>query len=252
MQAVRVSTQSIGQPAVEGLTVCDGELYGISISFSEHKSRLIKINKETGVGTPVAPAGSFNVVLMGLAYDPVAQKFYGAGVPWGGGGPDPVNESNLYEIDRNTGVTTKIGDLGTPHHSLAWHPTLGLIGGLHRLNKINTTTGAATPVDASAEFAHDGNPKNGIYGLASEVGDIAPPAGVPVKITKVANAPDPLNVAITFTSEPGQPYEVQVSTNLDFFGRLFDAVGAAASTETTVEANTAGLLFRYYRIAHKN
>ena len=247
-QAIRVSTASIGHIAVEGLAAANGELYGMSVDFEKHTSSLIKINKETGVGTLVGE-GSFNVIIMGFAYDPVAQKFYGAGVPFGGGA-DAVNEPNLYEINKTTGATTKIGDLGTTLHSLAWHPILGLIGAFHQLHQINTSTGAAVPVDANAEFAHDDNPDNGVYALASEIGEITPGSSS-LKITNLAHSASTSDLIITFTSEEGKAYEIQVSNDLGFFSRLFDATGATGSDTTTVEANTAGFPARYYRIAEK-
>ena len=129
-QAVRVGTVPSGQPAVEGLAAVDGELYGISIDFPKHTSRLIKIDKETGTGTAIGDEGPFNVIIMGLAYDPVGKKLYGVGVPWGEG-EEAVNEANLYEINVSTGEISKIGALGTLLHSLTWHPILGLIGAFH-------------------------------------------------------------------------------------------------------------------------
>ena len=245
-QAVRVGTVPIGHPAVEGLAAVDGELYGISVSFPNHTSRLIKINKETGVGTAIGEEGPFNVIIMGLAYDPVGKKLYGAGVPWGEG-ETAVNEANLYQINLSTGEISEIGALGTLLHSLTWHPILGLIGAFHQMFQISTTTGAATAVDPNAEFAHDDTPGNGVYALASEVGEIVSPTGS-LRITDVVFLPETLDLGITFTSEPGKSYEIQVSNNLDFFSRLSDAVGAADSNETTVEANTAGQPARYYRV----
>ncbi len=56
---------------------------------------------------------------------------------------------------------------------------------------------------------------------------------------------------LTFTSEPGTAYEVQVSRFLNDFSRLQDATGAEGATSTTVNVSSGGLDTRFFRIIEK-
>ena len=71
-----------------------------------------------------------------------------------------------------------------------------------------------------------------------------------IQITAVEFQGTTADVDITFTSEPGRDYEVQVSDFLNNFSRLQDATGADGTT-TQVSASTGGLGARYYRIRVK-
>jgi hypothetical protein len=164
-QGARVSASPIGFPDVESLAAGDGVLYGTSLDYSAHRSTLITINPTTGIGSAIG-VGAFDVLLVGLAFDPMADVLYGAGIPFGATG---VDTPNLYTVNRSTGGTTLVGDLGVGLQSLAWDAELGLIGAFDKLYQINTTTGAASQI-GSTDFTN-GLPGtfNGIYGLAAIV-----------------------------------------------------------------------------------
>ena len=178
-QGVRVGTAAIGFPAVEGLASDGSNLYGASLDFASHSTTLIMIDPATGIGTSIG-AGSFNVIIVGLAYDPVRQKLFGCGVPFGGGA-DAVNENNLYEIDTQTGATTLVGALGTALQGLAWDSELGLVGSYRQLFAVDTETGVATAVNAGVDFADQAADGNGVYALAS----IATTPVIPFEILEV-------------------------------------------------------------------
>jgi len=163
----RVSSSPIGFPSVEGLAAADGILYGTSIDFPAHKTTLITIDKVSGIGSAVG-VGDFDVILVGLAFDPLADILYGAGVPFGDPGTG-VLTPNLYTVDRTTGDTTLVGDFGVALQSLAWDADLGLIGAFDHLYEIDTITGAASQI-GTGDFTN-GIPDmfNGLYSLAAKV-----------------------------------------------------------------------------------
>ncbi len=165
-QGARVGAAPIGFPNVEGLAVADGTIYGTSIDFGAHRTTLITIDENTGIGAAVGMP-SRNVIIEGLAYDPLNELLYGAGVPFGAGEPNAVDDNNLYILDMNDAGETLVGDLGTRIEGLAWDQELGLIGSFDRLYSIDDQTGAATPLGPT-DFT-DGLPGtfNGAWGLAS-------------------------------------------------------------------------------------
>lgn len=166
----RVGQADIGFGDVEGLANVEGQLMGISLDLSGHVSRLISIDHATGLGTLIGQ-GSFNVILRGLAYDPIAKILYGAGIPWGDG-ETAVNENNLYRINTSIGATSLIGDMSTRLESLAWTANLRLAGAFDHLYKINNTTGAATQIgdgDFTAGLGTSQGSINGIWALAGTV-----------------------------------------------------------------------------------
>lgn len=161
----RVSASPIGFPSVESLAAADGMLYATSIDFSAHMTTLITIDPSTGIGSAIG-TGDFDVIIVGLAFDPMGDVLYGAGIPFGATG---VDTPNLYALDRTTGDTTLVGDMGVELQSLTWDPDLGLIGAFDHLYEIDTATGAATQI-GTTDFT-DGIPDmfNGIYSLAAIV-----------------------------------------------------------------------------------
>jgi hypothetical protein len=61
----------VGFSNVEGLAVADGIIYATSLDFVGHKTSLLTIDPVTGIGTLVG-TGTFDVLIVGLAYDPVS------------------------------------------------------------------------------------------------------------------------------------------------------------------------------------
>lgn len=239
----RVSEVEIGFSDVEGLANVNGQLMAISLNFGGHVTRLITIDHETGIGTLVGQ-GSFDVVLVGLAYDPLANTLYGTGVPFGGN-----NNASLYIVDPETGGTTLVGNLGTTLQSLAWKADLGLIGSFDHLYQINTNTGLATQI-GSTDYT-DGlgtGPElfNGIYALAANPNvEIAP-----VRITSITtNAQN--EVVITWESESGFSYRVELNDTLqaNAWATVSDPLpGQPESMSYTLEAG-APLDPTFYRVA---
>jgi len=100
-------------------------------------NNLGSINLATGAATLIGPhAGAANAV-SGLAYDSDDDILYGAG-----------NSSNLVIVNRATGSTTAVGELGQRIDGLAYDKSRHTLFGVSAsgLYTINRTTGAATLV----------------------------------------------------------------------------------------------------------
>ena len=165
----RVSGTPIGFVEMNALANVEGQLMAISLDTPNHVSLLISIDDSNGTGTLIGQ-GSFNVILRGLAYDPLNKVLYGAGIPWGGGAT-AVNENNLYTVDTATGATTLVGDMGTRLESLTWTPSRGLVGAFDRLYQVDTNTGTATPIGETDLTDGQGvGPEidNGVWALAAQ------------------------------------------------------------------------------------
>lgn len=197
----RVSGTAIGAPNVEGLAVIDDQIYVTSLSFGAHRTTLGTCDAVTGVATPIG-AASRNVMIVALAYDPVAQILYGAGVPFGAGEGDAVDFHNLYILDPASGAETLVGPLGTAIQAMTWDADLGLVGAFDRLYSIDTTTAAATQI-GTTDFT-DGNPGtlNGIYAIGAmvpdDIGDPQPTCGDPI-VDASLSPPGGLSGVITAT-----------------------------------------------------
>jgi len=202
-QGGRVAATPIGFPAIEGLANVDGTLIASSVNFAGHHTEFISINPTTGVGTSIG-TGSTDVMIFGLAYDPVAEVLYGAGKP-----NATVSGHNLYTIDPATGATTFVGALGTKIESLTFSASLGLIGAFDHLYSIDTNTGAASQIGTSDYV--DGNPGtlNGIYAVAA-IPPVAAPG--PFEITSIVDVAGEFTV--TWNSEAGFDYQLRFSPNL--------------------------------------
>ncbi len=203
----RVSETPIGFSNIEGLANVEGQLMAVSLDFSNHISRLISIDHESGIGTLIG-SGSFDVILVGLAYDPVGETLYGAGIPFGDN-----DDTNLYTVDPATGATTLVGDLGTTLQSLSWNAALGLIGSFDHLYQINASTGQATQIGSTDYTDGLGIGEgifNGIYALAA-IPDVQ--IGT-VSITAIAiNGSG--EVMITWESETGFAFHVERNETLE-------------------------------------
>lgn len=166
-QGIRVGGNPIGFPNVESLAAADGVLYGTSIEYTAHRTTLITIDPVSGIGSAVG-TGDFDVIIVGLAFNPLTDVLYGAGIPFGSTG---IDTPNLYTLDRTTGDTMLVGDMGVELQSLAWDAELGLIGAFDRLYDVDTSSGVASQI-GSTDFT-DGIPGsfNGIFSLAAVVAD---------------------------------------------------------------------------------
>ncbi|MCZ6673840.1 MAG: hypothetical protein O7C75_12980 [Verrucomicrobia bacterium] len=245
----RVSENEIGFSDIEGLANVEGQLMGISLDFPGHVSRLISINHETGVGTLIGQ-GSFNVIIRGLAYDPIAKILYGVGIPWGAG-ETAVNENNLYIISTETGATTLVGDLGTRLESLAWTATLGLVGSFDHLYQINTSTGVATQIGTTDYTNGLGTPEgsiNGIWALAGMV-NFDDVEVTPFSITSIA-LNNSSQAVLAWESESGFTFHVECNPSLD--GETWIQVSESLSGQPTsmnyTVADPETLDPRFYRV----
>lgn len=212
--STRVSEADIGFGDVEGLANVEGQLIGISLDFPAHTSKLISIDHDTGLGTLIGE-GSFNVIIRGLAYDPIAKILYGAGIPWGDGAT-AVNENNLYTINTETGATSLVGDMGIRLESLAWTVSLGLVGAFDHLYQIDTSTGTATQIGTTDFTDGLGTPQgsiNGIWALAGVVNfddvEVAPFSITSVSLNESKQA------IISWESETGFTFHVECNPSLD-------------------------------------
>ena len=231
----RVGSDPIGFPAVEALATIDGLLYGSSVDFEAHRSTLIVIDPGTGVGTAVGE-GTFDVIVVGLAYDRRHGVLYGAAIPFAG-----LDGNNLVRIDPNTGATTIIGDMQAPIQSLAWTPN-GLFGAFDRLYQIDTGTGTATPV-GEEEFT-DGKGVgaglfNGIYSLAAfpvELPD-EPAVASPFMITSIERTAAE-RLTLRWESDPSSRYDIHGSASLmqdDWQVLAADIDGEGDETSLTID-----------------
>ena len=231
VQGVRVGTEPIGFRTIEGLAAGNGMLYGASVDFDAHSTSIVTIDPVTGVGGETIGTGPFNVILTGLAFDPIGGMLYGCGLPWGGG-DTAVNDPNLYRINPQTGAFTLVGNIGTQLHSLAWHGSLGLIGAFRQLYQVDTSTGVGTVLNAGVDFAHDGTDGNGVYGLAAEIGDV--PAA-PFRITDIRIGPGG-DLIISWESEAGASYAVLHKT--DIAAPDWQAVAPVVPAKATMTSHT--------------
>lgn len=196
-QGARVSASPVGFANVEGLAAVDGVLYGTSLDYTGHVTSLITINASTGLGSLVGTMAT-DIMIVGLAYDPLSEVLYGAGIPFA-----TVGQANLYVINPVTAQATLVGPLGTPIQGLAWDVGLGLVGAFENYNSINTLTGGAAQI-GTADFT-DGMPGsfNGIYGLGAYV----PPGLGPITLSLLAVTNG--DVALSWSSVSGISYQVE-------------------------------------------
>ena len=245
----RVGEADIGFGDVEGLANVEGQLMGISLDFDGHVSRLISIDHETGLGTLIG-VGSFNVILRGLAYDPLTKILYGAGIPWGGG-ETAVNENNLYTINIETGATTLIGDLDTRIESLAWTVSLGLVGSFDNLYQINPFTGAATQIE-STDYANGlGTPQgsiNGIWALAGVV-NFDDVEVTPFSVTSIS-LNESNQAKIAWESESGFTFYVECNPSLDGenWVKVSDSLTGQPLTMNCTITEPETIVPRFYRV----
>ena len=199
-QGSRVSANSVGFPSVEGLANVNGTLVASSVQFAAHRTEFITINPATGVGTSIG-SGSTDVMIFGLAYDPIGGVLYGAGKPF-----DTVSGYNLYTINPATGATTFVGSLGTQIESLTYSMTHGLIGTFDHLYAINTSTGAASQIGTTDYTDGMAGSLNGIYAVAA-----IPPVGAlpPFAITSITHSAG--QFMLTWPSETGFHYQLRHS-----------------------------------------
>ena len=74
---------------------------------------------------------------------------------------------------------------------------------------------------------------------------------VPIKILRCEWSAVTSSLDITFESIPGKQYGVYGGENLQTFAWLFDVMGAAGSSETTVSGPTGGMRNRFYQVVPK-
>jgi len=235
-QGSRVTGTPIGFPNIEGLANVNGTLIASSVNFAGHHTEFISINPVTGVGTSIG-TGSTDVMIFGLAYDPIAGVLYGAGKP-----NATVSGHNLYSINPATGATTFVGSLGTKIEGLTFSKTIGLIGIFDHLYSIDPATGAATRI-GSTDYI-DGKPGtlNGCYAVAA-----IPPEGLPApfKITSITNAAGEFTV--TWPSETGFSYQLRFTSDLS--GAWGDAGAAQSGTGSQLSVtHTPGVAAGFYHV----
>lgn len=239
----RVNTNEIGFSNVEGLANVEGQLVAVSIDFPAHTTSLISVDSSTGIGTLIG-TGPFNVIIVALAYDPVAGVLYGAGVPFGGAGG--VGDPNLYTINPNTGAMSLVGNLGTTIQGMTWSATKGLVGTFEHLYEINTSTGAATQCGATSY--NDGMPgsSNGIYALAA----IAPSIPDPFKITAISRNTSG-HISITWESQIGSSYQVELSPTLleGTWKPVSGLLPGLANSRSFTHTGATGVDVGFYRVA---
>lgn len=234
----RIGTGPTAFTNVESLAACDGTLYATAFDFPSHITTLFTINTNTGIGTAVGQ-GSFDAYIVGMAYDPLNQVLYGAGKPFG------ASDAMLYRINKNTGDTTPVGNLGVTLESLTWHEELGLIGAFDSLYRVNPQTGLATAL-GTADYTHN-NPGsfNGIYALGALLPDVLP-SPVITSISILTN-----DVALTWTSVSGTDYGVQTSPVSPVPGwGLIPGSTQTAGAPTTTYTHVNGAIFTqlFYRV----
>ncbi len=241
----RLSSNQVGFANVEGLANVDGQLMAISVDFGGHITRLISIDHQTGVGTLIGQ-GTFDVILVGLAYDPVTETLYGAGIPFGGN-----NNASLYTIDPSTGATTLVGNLGATLQSLSWNASLGLIGSFDHLYQVDAASGQATQIgttDYTDGLGVGEGIFNGIYALAAI--PTIPPAEIGT-VSIISIAPNSNNeVVVTWESELGFNYQVEINQSLqpnDWSMASDPLPGQSVSMSATLDAG-APLDPKYYRV----
>ena len=241
----RVSGRPIGFPNIEGLTPLGGKLYGTSLSFGDHRTTLIEIDPITGIGKEIG-TGSFDVMIVGLAYDPNAKKLYGASIPFAG-----LDGNNLFEIDPNTGATTLIGAIGAPIQGLAFDCDLGLIGAFDKLYQIDSLTGTSKALGDTDFTDGKGTGEglfNGLYGLAAippTIDNSQPPVeSTSFEITEIRRD-SAGTVSLTWNTNAGSVYHIESSSNLsDWQQQGISITAEQATTSTTLSGLPAEVYLR--------
>ena len=105
----RVGSQPVGGANLESLAYCpsDGFFYTASFNFGAHVGRFVRIDRQTGVGTPVGDPLPTDLRIVGMTYDPVSGEFYAYGAG------HTSQDAGLWRITR-AGVATLIGRTGAP------------------------------------------------------------------------------------------------------------------------------------------
>jgi len=204
----RVQIGLVGFPAVEALACVEGQLIAANLDTSPpHHTDFISIDSTTGIGTLIGE-GSLDVMIVGLAYDPVADVLYGVGMPYA-----TVSGYNLYTINPATGATSLVGNIGHPVQSLTVSPSLGLVGAMGNLISIDPDNGAGTVIgstDYTLGMGVGPTIYNGLYALASP-----PPSAAPADflIFSITRTPGGV-VNLEWTSETGYDFQVKHGTSL--------------------------------------
>lgn len=141
------ATTPVGFTNLESLAYCaaDGFLYSVDFNFPSHTGRLIRINPATGAGTVVGSPMDFDVRIMGMTCD--ASGTLHAITAGHGGRP-----TELYTVDRNTGVAALVGATGTDPLTMesleldTSGPAPRLLAAKTSLFEINVSNGNATQV----------------------------------------------------------------------------------------------------------
>ncbi|MFT5108709.1 MAG: hypothetical protein ACI9UA_004353, partial [Pseudoalteromonas tetraodonis] len=202
----RVGVEPVGFSEIEGMANMAAKLVAVSVDSAARTTSLISIDCKSGVGTLIG-TGPVDVIIVALAYDPVGEVIYGAGIPSG-----EVTVSNLYSIDPGTGGMTLVGALGASIHGLAWSDDLGLVGSFDHLYRIDSSSGAATQVgitDYTDGLGVGAGIRNGMYALAGLNAAVVSEFEV-ISITRSETG----EVELRWGSDPCRRYQVQHSPDL--------------------------------------
>ena len=226
-QGARISANPVGFNNIEGLAVADGTIYATCLNYGGHHSRLITIDPVTGIGTLVGTTGT-DIMIVGLAFDPVHRIMYGAGTPFAS------LPSKLYRINSQDAQAAEVGPLGVPIQSLTWDGTLGLIGAFDKLYQVDSEAGATTQI-GSSDFT-DGHPGtvNGIYALAAYL----PPDAAPFLVRSIAALDD--SIVLSWDTSPGGTYQVESRGDLSDGNWTVLSGGILATGTATLYTNAGG------------
>ena len=110
----RVGAQPVGGTNLESLAYCtaDGFFYSASFNFGTHLGRLVRINRQTGVGTPIGDPLPRDVRIVGLTYDPTSGMLLGVTSAFG------ALDAQLWKIDPATANATLVGPTGTAPNTI--------------------------------------------------------------------------------------------------------------------------------------
>jgi hypothetical protein len=150
-EGIRVGAAPVGFGGLASLAACpDGWLYSVDWDEPEGRARLVRIDRATGLGTPV---GSHLLAqdrrVVGLSCEPDGSSLWAL---TSGAGSRPAE---LLRLDPGTGVETPIGATGTPNDALQAleldrsAPTTRLLAAGAALFTLDATSGAATLVGGS-------------------------------------------------------------------------------------------------------
>ena len=234
----RVGVTPIGFPNVEALANVNGTLVAASVDFGGHKTQLISIST-AGVGALIGN-GPTDVLIVGLAYDPVGGVLYGASIPFA-----TVSGYNLWTINPSTGAMNLVGSLGTEIQSLSWSMTHGLIGAFDHLYSISTTTGAATQI-GTTDYTNDlPGTINGVWALGA-----IPPVAAPGEFEITSVTRDGAGeVTLVWNSATGFNYVVEFRGSLAA-GSWGGVSGTLTGTAgTMIHMHTPGVPDGYYRVS---